>query len=200
MKKLLIISALTAGIVLSGTFGAFEVFAARCNEVKDEVLRLHIPANSDSLEDQQVKLELRDHVLEMFGRELSECTDLAAAEAKAAELMPVIERECTVFLEECGFDYGARAELVTMYFNTREYDRLILPAGEYHALRITLGCGEGKNWWCVIFPQLCIPAVSEKSSENAENVLESFGAPQKVKVKFAVYELIERILNNTGTH
>lgn len=200
MKKFLITSALTAGIILSGVFGAFEVFAARCNDVSSEVLRLHIPANSDSIEDQTLKLELRDYVLERFGNELSACGDLAGAEDKAAELIPEIERECGVFLKEHGADYGAKAELVTMHFTTREYERLILPAGEYRALRITLGSGEGKNWWCVIFPQLCIPAVSDRSdnsgNETAESVLESFGTPQKIRVKFAVYELIEKMLNN----
>lgn len=195
MKKMLIISALTAGIILSAAFGAFEVFASRCGEVSSEVLRLHIPANSDSAEDQRIKLELRDHVLEKFGGELSSCEDLSAAESLAAELLPEVERECTTFLEERGVDYAAKAELVTMDFTTREYERLILPAGEYRALRITLGSGEGKNWWCVIFPQLCIPAVSEKSDKSAEKVLESFGTPQKIKVKFAVYELIEKMLN-----
>lgn len=202
MKKILITASLTAGIILSGVFGTFEVFAARCSEVSNEVLRLHIPANSDSVEDQQIKLELRDHVLDIFGSELSDCGDLAQAETRAAELLPEIERECTDFLTEHGFDYGAKAELVTMRFTTREYERLILPAGEYRALRITLGSGEGKNWWCVIFPQLCIPAVSDKSgnsenlnSGNAESILESFGTPQKIKVKFAVYELIEKMFN-----
>lgn len=195
MKKFLIISTLFAGIVLSAAFGTFEMFSARCNEVSSEVLRLHIPANSDSIEDQQLKLELRDHVLGKFGSELSECGTLSDAETRAAELLPEIERECGVFLREHGAEYGAKAELVTMSFTTREYERLILPAGEYRALRITLGSGEGKNWWCVIFPQLCIPAVSEKSDESAEKVLESFGTPQKVKVKFAVYELIEKMLS-----
>lgn len=199
MKKILMLLALTAGIIFSAAFGAFEVFASRCGEVSSEVLRLHIPANSDSAEDQRIKLELRDHILEKFGGELSSCEDLSAAESKAAELIPEIERECTSFLTEHGFEYAAKAELVTMDFTTREYERLILPAGEYRALRITLGSGEGKNWWCVIFPQLCLPAVSDKahnpSGEAAENVLESFGTPQKIKVKFAVYEFIEKMLN-----
>lgn len=198
MKKLLVISALAAGIILSALYGSFEVFAARCSEVSDEVLRLHIPANSDSTEDQLLKLELRDYVLEKFGDELSICGTLYDAESRAAELLPEIEHECGVFLEEHGADYGAKAELVTMHFTTREYERLILPAGEYRALRITLGSGEGKNWWCVIFPQLCLPAVSEKSeisgAQNAENVLESFGKPQKIKVKFALYELIGKMI------
>ena len=79
-----------------------------------------------------------------------------------------------------------------MYFTTREYDRLILPAGRYTALRVTLGSGEGHNWWCVIFPQLCLPAVSEEDSA-ADEVLETFGKPQKVTVKFAAYEFITKL-------
>lgn len=196
MKKILVTAALTAGILLSGTFGAFELFAQRCGSVSEEVLRLHIPANSNREEDQRIKLELRDYVLERFGGELSDCGDLSGAEEKAAALIPEIERECRTFLEERGVNYGAKAELVTMHFTTREYEKLILPAGEYRALRITLGSGEGQNWWCVIFPQLCLPAVSDRSdSESAESVLESFGKPQKVTVKFALYELIEKMLN-----
>lgn len=197
MKRILVTAALTAGILLSGTFGAFELFARRCGSVSEEVLRLHIPANSNQEEDQRIKLELRDYVLERFGGELSNCGDLNSAEERAAELIPEIERECCTFLDEHGVNYGAKAELVAMHFTTREYEKLILPAGEYRALRITLGSGEGKNWWCVIFPQLCLPAVSDKSdANNAESVLESFGTPQKIKVKFAVYELIEKLINN----
>lgn len=196
MKRFLVTAALMMGIMLSGTLGAFSVFADRCGDVRKEVLRLHIPANSDSEEDQSIKLALRDFVLERFGGELNTCGDLASAESRAETLLPEIERECCEFLKEHGFDYGARAELVTMHFNTREYERLILPAGEYRALRITLGSGEGHNWWCVIFPQLCLPAVSEPSHEqSAESVLETFEQPQKIKVKFAVYELLEKMFN-----
>ena len=198
MKKIILIIALTIGTVLFTGLGCFMVFAERCEDVRGEVLRLHIPANSDSPEDQAVKLRVRDMVLDEFGSRFSECPELALAEEQAALLIPEIEERCTEYLRENGFSYSARAELVTMYFTTREYDRLILPAGEYRALRITLGSGEGHNWWCVIFPQLCLPAVSDKISENgdnAESVLDSFGKPQKVTVKFALFELIENIFN-----
>lgn len=203
MKNILTISVLVLGILFSVTFGGFQVFANRCNDVTTEVLRLHIPANSDSDEDQRIKLKLRDFVLERFGNELSDCETLEIAESRAKELIPEIERECTNFLRENGFDYGAKAELTTMYFTTREYDRLILPAGDYRALRITLGSGEGHNWWCVIFPQLCLPAVStydsddstDSEDENAENVLDAFGKPQKITVKFAVFEWFQSIFS-----
>lgn len=197
MKDIFVTIVLIAGIIISLTFAAFETFAADCGNVRGEVLRLHIPANSDSGEDQAVKLELRDFLLAEYGGELSNCGDLAAAEERARGLLPEIERRCTEFLRERGFDYGAKAELTDMYFTTREYDRLILPAGEYAALRITLGSGKGHNWWCVIFPQLCLPAVSERTEtpDNAENVLETFGKPQKITVKFAVYEWIQKLFS-----
>lgn len=210
MKNIMTISVLVLGILFSVTFGSFQVFANRCNDVTKDVLRLHIPANSDSEEDQRIKLKLRDFILERFGNELSDCETLEIAESCAKELIPEIERECTNFLRENGFSYGAKAELTTMYFSTREYDRLILPAGDYRALRITLGSGEGHNWWCVIFPQLCLPAVSVKNIEdenaedessenenaedkNAESVLDTFGKPQKIRVKFAVFEWFQKI-------
>lgn len=198
MRDFLVTVILAAGLIFSLAFGAFETFAEDCGEVRGEVLRLHIPANSDSEEDQAVKLELRDLLLEEYGGELSGCGNLAAAEERARELLPEIESRCSEFLRSRGFSYGARAELTDMYFTTREYERLILPAGEYTALRITLGSGEGHNWWCVIFPQLCLPAVSEtpdtaEDSDSAGRVLDSFGKPQRITVKFAVYEWLQKL-------
>lgn len=194
MRKIFTIVSLILGIVLSTAAGAFIAFSERCEEVRGEVLRLHIPANSDSAEDQAVKLRLRDFILEEYGAQLGDCDSLELAEERAAELLPEIEAAGTAFLHENGFSYDAKAELVTMDFPTREYDRLILPAGEYRALRITLGSGSGHNWWCVIFPQLCLPAVSEQEDESAEQVLGSFGKPQRVKVKFAVYEALQELI------
>lgn len=188
MKKILTVTALMIGVLAFAAFGAFRTFSANCTEVYGEVLRLHIPANSDSREDQAIKLKLRDLLLEKYGDRLSGSGGLDEAVSRAEELLPEIELTASEFLRENGFDYGAKAELVDMWFTTREYDRLILPAGNYKALRVTLGSGEGQNWWCVIFPQLCLPAVSESIDENAENVLESFGKPQRVRVKFALYE------------
>ena len=191
MKKLLTAIALSVGALVFALFGAFRTFSANCADVYDEVLRLHIPANSDSDEDQAIKLRLRDLLLEKYGGMLSGSGGLEEASARAEELLPEIERTANGFLKANGFGYGAKAELVDMWFTTREYDRLILPAGNYTALRVTLGSGEGHNWWCVIFPQLCLPAVSAGPDDSAEGILETFGKPQKVTFKFALYEWLE---------
>lgn len=192
MKKLLTVVVLAVGVLAFTAFGAFRTFSANCAEVYDEVLRLHIPANSDSDEDQGIKVKVRDVLLEEYGEMLAGSGGLGEAAARAEELLPDIERTANEYLLENGFSYGAKAEIVDMWFATREYDRLILPAGNYKALRVTLGSGEGHNWWCVIFPQLCLPAVSEEDN-SAEEILETFGKPQKIKVKFALYEWLTSI-------
>lgn len=190
MKKILTIIMLCAGIFGCAAFGAFRTFAENCEGVCGKVLRLHIPANSDSAEDQTIKLRVRDVILEKYGEMLSDCESLPAAVSRAETLLPEIEDTANAFLRENGFSYTADAELTDMWFSTREYDRLILPAGNYKALRITLGSGEGHNWWCVIFPQLCLPAVTKTPDSEEQEVLETFGKPQKVTVKFALFEWI----------
>ena len=195
MKNILTALLLFIGALFCTAAGLFITFSQNCEDVCNEVLRLHIPANSNSVEDQKIKLELRDYLL---SDEFGECESLNSAEELATEKLSEIEHKCTEFLSQRGFDYGAKAELVSMYFTTREYDRLILPAGKYKAIRVTLGKGEGENWWCVIFPQLCLPAVSEKPQQQnstSDEVLETFGKPQRVTVKFALYELLCRFFS-----
>ncbi len=195
MKKIIVNIALILTTALLLMFGDFRIFAEDCEEVQSEVLRLHIPANSDSEEDQAVKLELRDYLLSEYGTVLSECSDLSEAEKTCEKLLPEIEAKCNEFLKSRGFSYGAKAELTEMYFTTREYDKLILPAGQYKALRVTLGSGEGHNWWCVIFPQLCLPAAMAAPADNTEQILDSFGKPQKIEIRFAIYEWIKQLFS-----
>lgn len=193
LKNCALTVAMAAGIAASVLLGSFTAFSRDCGNITSEVLRLHIPANSDSEYDQNMKLALRDHILEKYGAALSGCGSLAEAESDVEALLPEIEADCCDFLAERGAGYSAHAELTEMYFTTREYDRVILPAGNYTALRITLGRGEGHNWWCVIFPSLCLPAVSDPGDKLTETVLTEFGQPVKIKVKFAVYEWLSDI-------
>ncbi len=192
MKTRLLDLIMAAGAAAAVLMGSFTAFSESAEEVQSEVLRLHIPANSDSEEDQEIKLRLRDMLLEKYGTELSDSADLNEAETRVKELLPEIERTSTNFLRENGFDYPAKAELKTMYFTTRDYGDVTLPAGNYTALRVTLGTGEGHNWWCVMFPQLCLPACSyNENSEKTDDILKDFEKPRDVKIKFALYEFLK---------
>lgn len=182
---------MAAGAALAVLLGSFGAFARECDEIPQEVLRLHIPANSDSDYDQAIKLELRDMVLEKYSTQLSGYSTRDEAAEEVRELLPEIEKTCCEFLEQQGADYGAHAELTEMYFTTRKYENVTLPAGNYLALRITLGSGEGHNWWCVMFPPLCIPMASEISSD----ALPADMTGQRVEIKFAVYEFFRGLFS-----
>ena len=133
----------------------------------EELIRLHVVANSDSTEDQMVKLRVRDAVTESLSSALADVADADQAKAYLRENLPKIQEVANRALEEAGFDPSAVVSLCRERFGIRHYDTFSLPAGVYESLRITIGEGEGKNWWCVVFPGLCLPATSDGFSDVA---------------------------------
>lgn len=131
------------------------------NTLHNEILRLHVVANSDSQEDQSIKLKVRDAVLESISEDLRNVADMEQAKAYIQENLPKIQQAANDCLAALGCEDTAVATLQEEIFDKRVYDTFSLPSGIYEALRITIGSGEGKNWWCVTFPTLCIPATSE---------------------------------------
>ncbi len=171
-------------------------FASECKNIRKDVIRLHILANSDSEADQQVKLAVRDALLESGGKIFSGTADKDNAvkylEADKEKLIETANR----VLKENGFDYESEVYLVKEYFNTRTYEDFTMPAGEYLALKIILGEGKGHNWWCVMFPPLCLPAATDKANLNAvftENEVNVIEGTEKYEIRFKIVEIIERI-------
>lgn len=152
--------------------------AALQRSISNEVLRFHVLANSDGEEDQQVKLKVRDGVLEWLETQLTETEqkDLKQMERKIEILLPEIEEKAEMILAEQGFAYGAEAKLEWVSFPERTYGDCTFPAGKYKALRILLGEAKGRNWWCVLFPRLCFldcvhAVLPEESQEQLQGVL-----------------------------
>ena len=135
--------------------------------LRDEIMRLHVVADSDSAEDQAIKLRVRDAVLETISEDLKNVADMDQARAYIRENLPKIQKAANDCLEALGCQDRAVAVLQEEVFDTRYYDTFSLPAGIYEALRITIGSGEGQNWWCVAFPTLCTPATAEGFEEAA---------------------------------
>ncbi|MBQ7120564.1 MAG: stage II sporulation protein R [Oscillospiraceae bacterium] len=129
--------------------------------ISEKMVRLHVIANSDSESDQAVKLKVRDAILEEVANLTEDCKDIAEVQKKISENLPRLTAVAENTLSENGFNYGAEAELAKTFFPSKYYDGFALPAGEYNALRIKLGEASGKNWWCVLFPPLCISAAEE---------------------------------------
>lgn len=130
-------------------------------KLRNELIRLHVVAASDSEEDQAIKLQVRDAVLESLQAGLENATDIEAAKAYIESQLPKLESAANQVLAAAGCGDVATVSLQMEEFAARVYDTFSLPAGLYDSLRITIGEGAGRNWWCVTFPTLCIPATTE---------------------------------------
>ncbi len=135
--------------------------------LNEELIRLHVVANSDSEEDQAIKLRVRDAVVESLQSAMAGVGDIEEAKAYIADNLPKIQEIANQVLTKAGVDADAVVTLGKECFDTRYYDTFTLPAGVYESLRITIGEGEGHNWWCVVFPSLCLPATSEGFADVA---------------------------------
>lgn len=130
-----------------------------------QVIRLHVLANSDSEEDQALKLEVRDRVLETTSALLTGETEPQAAAVLLNQHLDDIAQTAAQEISAQGHDDRVEVRLEQTWFPTRQYQGISLPAGNYLALRVLIGAAEGQNWWCVVFPNLCLPAVSERALE-----------------------------------
>jgi stage II sporulation protein R len=193
MKRLHI--ALTIGVVFSVLLTAYSDFNSQCQEVRDNTVRLHVLANSDSDEDQSAKYGVRDALLlageDIFGPAASK----AEAEEEIAAHLGKIEEIAAAELARRNIAQPVKAELVNMFFTTRQYGEITVPAGRYDAVRVTIGEGEGRNWWCVMFPPMCVPAAMEQSNLPVEEQVKKLGTTPVFRPKFAVVELVETIKN-----
>lgn len=164
--------------------------------LSSEVFRLHVVAASDSDEDQALKLLVRDEILKETASLFNRAENAFDAARVARENAAVIENAAKKVILENGFDYGVRVSVESSYFPTKSYENDVnLPAGVYNALKVEIGGGGGKNWWCVLFPQICLSTsvsdasvkkdmLSPPSKELAEN--KTKGA----RIKFKIIEII----------
>ena len=137
---------------------------AQQRRLSSELVRLHVVANSDSADDQAVKLQARDAILAVLAPKLSGLRDPAEAEAVIRDELPAIQLAAQQSLRESGKFYPAAAALRWERFPQRDYSGFSLPAGNYVSLRVTLGAGAGHNWWCVVFPPLCTAASEDEGA------------------------------------
>ena len=195
MKKRIIPLILTALCVLTLITGA--VLARQQQALSDKLVRLHVVANSDSDDDQAVKLRVRDAVLDVTQTILQDTDDPVVA---LGANLPAIEAAAGEALRETGCALPVTVTLQNELVPRRDYDTFSLPAGVYRTLRVTIGTGEGHNWWCVVFPPLCMSASADELEQAAETagitdselrLITEDGAAYKLK--FRTVELFEQL-------
>ncbi len=195
----LFLKSLCFALILSLIF-QFTVLGQKCENIRENVFRLHILANSNSTADQNLKLKVRDRLISVSeslfeGAKTEE--DAIKISIENIDYLTSIAKEEIV---SCGYDYDVKISVGDANFNTRTYEKYTLPAGKYKALRVIIGKGEGKNWWCVMFPPMCISTAQEKSSSALSDSLDKEGFNlicngEKYKIKFKTVEIYEWIKN-----
>lgn len=174
---------------------SFARFDATCSDIRENVVRLHIIANSDSKADQELKLKIRDEILKLNGDIFENTENYEEALLITEKNLSLFEDTANRIIRENGFNYQATASIGDTYFETREYETFTLPAGTYKSLNIRLGKAEGKNWWCVVFPAVCIPAATDRdlSKSVSDEGVKITSNPQKYVMKFKAVEIFEDI-------
>lgn len=161
IAKLLMIIVLILGLFWCGT-----VIADR-KTLSEDLIRLHVVGASDTQEDQQIKLQVRDALIEYLQQHMPDAEDVEAAKEALKGMLSQLEETANAVLSTAGMTDRAKVTLTTEEFPSRHYDTFSLPAGIYESLRVTIGEGQGKNWWCVVFPSLCMPATTEGFADTA---------------------------------
>ena len=185
----------TVGIVVAILFSICS-FAKTSEEIRSDVLRLHVIANSDTSVDQNLKLRLRDYILQEGKDIFNGSVNVENAVEKIEPVLPELEKSAKAFVNQAGFDYDVKISLSNEYFTTRTYETVTLPAGKYLALRVVIGSGEGHNWWCVMFPPMCVPAADKKDEiENvfSEKEIKLVESKPKYEPRFKVVEIYEQL-------
>ena len=175
---------------------------------KEELIRFHVLANSDTQEDQELKLKVRDAIISYLQPKLEYSNNINESEKIITDSYKELNKISKEIIIENGYNYDVSVELTYSNFPTKQYSSVVLPAGEYKALKIVIGEGQGQNWWCVMFPPLCFvdesSAVIDKSTdaklqevlteEEYELIVGSNNNEVKQnEIKFKILEIIQDI-------
>lgn len=166
-------------------------------QLAEKVIRLHVLANSDSQADQDLKLQVRDKVLAQAGTLLTGQEGVQAAAAVLQDNLDTLAQAAAQEIQNQGYGYAVQVSLEDTWFPTRQYEGIALPAGNYQALRVVIGEGEGHNWWCVVYPSLCLGAVSETALKTSGFTGQDYAlvteANESYVFKFKTIELLEEL-------
>ena len=195
-RKLIVFSAVFLCSVI--LVSAFTPAITMSESISAKVFRLHIVANSDSDADQALKMKVKDKIISFSSGLYDNCENVQDAIKVSQDNVYNFKQIAQKVIAFYDYDYDTKVYVTKEFFPTRKYDNFTLPAGEYDCLKIIIGEGKGHNWWCVMFPEVCVSAYSEKSdkfegclTEEEIKMIQSKG----YAVRFKVVEIYERIKN-----
>jgi stage II sporulation protein R len=213
-KKIIIsIFFVTAALLISYVAEAYESIC----QINDKMIRLHVIANSDTFEDQQLKYKVRDEIIANFNKEFESVTKKEDSQAIILNEIDDIRSKAEETIKSEGYDYMVNVYYGNYKFPRKQYKEIVLPEGNYDALRVEIGRAEGQNWWCVLFPPLCFVDFGSTNSEESKfdidtekklnevltkeeiEEIETERGLKEIKLKSKIFEFIDRgEVGNTG--
>lgn len=201
IRKKILVLVVTLAIGAGGFWYGYQEYNAK-PMAANNLIRLHVIANSDSVFDQKVKLLVRDEVIKYMAPYLREAKTVEEARKEAVRQLPEIKRKADYCLASLGQGYQSSVELGDFNFPAKAYGDLVLPSGEYEAVRVVLGNGEGRNWWCVLYPPLCFIDISSTIAvsvrdlpEGGEAVRQVNARPAQVVIRFKLWEEVRGLFD-----
>ncbi len=192
----ILFKSLSVGLILTIFFSMIP-FTAQCSQLSNKLFRLHILANSDEEADQELKLKVRDKILQYTEHLYNQCKTKEETISVTADNIDNIINVAQQEVYNRGYDYRVSGKITKMYFDTRTYSRFTIPSGQYDALRIIIGEGKGHNWWCVMYPSFCMGESSDlkKSSlSDGDKKLISENQGKEYEIKFQIVEWFEKLV------
>jgi len=194
-----VIIIIVIGITIFSYFGSFggSTPVARANvetlaETPDQLIRFHVLANSDSDEDQTLKRAVRDAILKEAAPKLAVAKSLEESRQIVKQIRPDMESVALSVVQAWGKKYTVRTDYGHFSFPTKSYGTLVLPAGQYEALRVVIGEGQGSNWWCVLFPALCFVDIEHSTAVQVDGKSQTdYAVKSTPKVRFFFWEKIK---------
>ncbi|HHZ01240.1 MAG TPA: stage II sporulation protein R [Tissierellia bacterium] len=206
-RKKIIISALFVALAIVIAYSA-EAYT-NLSQIKGKVIRLHVMANSDSLEDQELKYKVRNKIISVFNEEFENISQKPDGSRLIVEKLSQIRQEAEKIIREEGYDYDVDVYYGNYRFPRKAYEEIVLPEGYYDALKIEIGKAQGSNWWCVMFPPMCfvdfgknqdLPVISFECEDKLKEVLsqeeieliKTKRGIENIKLKSKIFEFIEK--------
>ena len=198
MWKLL--KSVVALLLVIGAVYTYSVYKDK-QTLNEQIIRLHVVADTDDPADQELKLQVRNEILRLVHAIKEGASSKEEALTRLREQLPALEEAANAVLSKEGKEYHAAVTLDEEAFPTRFYDTFSLPAGIYDSLRVTIGSGQGKNWWCVVFPDLCMPAASAEVEDTAvaagfsDTLSKTLTRQEGYEIRFLVLDCFGKLQN-----
>lgn len=186
-------------LIFTLLFGSLSYTNDASNDISTKVLRMHVLANSNSINDQRLKIAVKNNILKSTQKLFTDCDNLEESIEIAQSNTELIKASAQEMIKKYNKNYDVKVYVDNEFFDVREYKDFTLPSGNYNTVKVVIGEGKGKNWWCVMYPAVCISACSDDFDKALTKEEKKLITSKKYIPKFKILEIINKIKNKINS-